>query len=166
VKLFHLTTLLFSPVLLCACGGETTTETLNNSAVIETEPQSALASVTSVVVTGQPGSYTFGVTVESPDTGCSQYADWWEVIRPDGSLIHRRILAHSHVDEQPFTRSSSPVNIASDDEIIVRAHMNNNGYGALVIRGSIEQGLFENSLETTFASDLETTAPLPDGCAF
>jgi len=44
--------------------------------------------------------------------------------------------------------------------------MNNTGYGALVISGSIEQGLFANSLATTFAADLETTAPTPDGCAF
>jgi len=75
-------------------------------------------------------------------------------------------LFDPNVDEQPFTRSGSPVNIASDEEIIVRAHMNNSGYGGQVISGSIEQGLFANSLDTAFAVELETTAPLPDGCAF
>jgi len=44
--------------------------------------------------------------------------------------------------------------------------MNNSGYGGQVISGSIEQGLFANSLDTAFAVELETTAPLPDGCAF
>ena len=122
--------------------------------------------MTAVSVTGASGSYTFGVTIESPDTGCDQYADWWEVIRSDGSLVYRRILAHSHVNEQPFTRSGSPVNITSDEEIIVRAHMNNSGYGAQVISGSIAQGLTVDSLDTAFATELQTAAPLPEGCAF
>jgi len=166
MKIPCLTAIVFSSWLLCACdSSETLSETMNESAVNEIS-QSELASVTSVVVTGEAGNYSFGVTVESPDTGCGQYADWWEVIRPDGSLVHRRILAHSHVDEQPFTRSGSPVNIASDEEIIVRAHMNNTGYGGQVIRGSVEQGLFANTLEASFAEELQQENPQPYGCAF
>jgi hypothetical protein len=55
------------------------------------EPDDAVtADVTAVRVSGAPGAYTFSVTLSSPDTGCDQYADWWEVITPDGELVYRR----------------------------------------------------------------------------
>ena len=171
MKISYLAAIVFSPLILCACDSTDTspqnaTGNLNETTANEVTSQSGLPAVTSVVVTGESGNYSFGVTIESPDTGCNQYADWWEVIRADGSLVYRRILAHSHVDEQPFTRSGSPVSVASDEEIIVRAHMNNSGYGEQVISGSVEQGLFTESLDTTFATELETASPLPESCAF
>jgi len=83
------------------------------------------ASVTNVTVTGSPGAYTFNVTIESSDLGCDQYADWWEVVRNDGSLAYRRILAHSHITEQPFTRSGGPVNVAENEFVTVRVHWTN-----------------------------------------
>ena len=165
MKLSYFSASLISSLVLCACDStQSSNEPTTN--VLVTGQSDESASVTAVSVTGASGSYTFGVTIESPDTGCDQYADWWEVIRSDGSLVYRRILAHSHVNEQPFTRSGSPVNITSDEEIIVRAHMNNSGYGAQVISGSIAQGLTVDSLDTAFATELQTTAPLPEGCAF
>ena len=42
------------------------------------------ANVLSVKVTGDAGKYQFNVEVSSPDTGCDQYADWWEVLSEDG----------------------------------------------------------------------------------
>ncbi len=128
--------------------------------------RSSEAAITSAQATGQPGSYTFSVTIESSDTGCEQYADWWEVLSPDGKLIYRRILAHSHVDEQPFTRSGGPVTVAIDDEVIVRAHMNNSGYGEQVFRGTVSQGFNLETLNREFASELALTEPLPTDCAF
>lgn len=154
----HLLVLLISPLFLCACDS---TENLNDSSIDDVS-----AAVTDVSFTGAPGNYTLSVTIESPDTGCSQYADWWEVFRPDGSLVYRRILAHSHVDEQPFTRSGGPVNIAADENIIVRAHMNNNGYGDQVYTGSISQGLTPDTLDSLFAAELAASDPLPVDCAF
>ena len=69
------------------------------------------ADVIDVSISGKPGDCRFSVTVSSPDTGCAQYADWWEVLGEDGPLLYRRVLLHSHVSEQPFTRSLSGVAI-------------------------------------------------------
>lgn len=126
----------------------------------------AQAAVTAVSCIGQANNYTLSVTIESPDTGCDQYADWWEVFTPDGVLIYRRILGHSHIDEQPFTRSGGPVNIGPNDSIYVRAHMNNLGYGTLVYSGTIGQELNQDIIDTDFAMELETMSPLPENCAF
>ncbi|MDA0733061.1 MAG: hypothetical protein O2909_01570 [Chloroflexi bacterium] len=123
------------------------------------------ANVTKVTVGGGPDSYTFSVSVESPDIGCEQYADWWEVLSPQGDLIYRRVLLHSHVGEQPFTRSGGPVSVGSDDRVIVRAHMNTTGYGGLAFSGSAAQGLEPTSLDPDFASQVSTQQPLPTDCA-
>jgi len=125
-----------------------------------------LAKITAVECKGQPFNYTFEVTIESPDLGCEQYADWWEVITPDSVLIYRRILTHSHVDEQPFTRSGGVINAGADDIIIVRAHMNNLGYGNQVFSGTPRNGLVIDSLDQFFGTSLESADPLPSSCAF
>jgi len=124
------------------------------------------AVVKSVSVKGESSNYNFRVEVQSPDTGCDQYADWWEVIDGDGKLIYRRVLLHSHVNEQPFTRSGGPVDIDSDMFVYIRAHMNNTGYGSQVMSGSVKQGFTADSLTTNFASELQNLSPLPDKCAF
>ncbi|MEM8807767.1 MAG: hypothetical protein AAGF01_17240 [Cyanobacteria bacterium P01_G01_bin.38] len=126
----------------------------------------ALADVTAYEVSGEPGAYTLSVTVSSPDTGCQQYADWWEVIDDSGNLLYRRILAHSHVDEQPFSRSGGPVNIQPDQDVIIRAHMDPGGYGGQVFQGTVAAGLNPAPHPPDFALDLETQPPLPEGCAF
>lgn len=124
------------------------------------------ADVISVEINGQDGSYQFYVQVRSPDTGCEQYADWWEVLSQDGELLYRRILLHSHVGEQPFTRLGGPVAISRDDTVIVRAHMNTSGYGGAVLQGSPSAAFEPVSLPNGFAAELEQAEPLPDGCAF
>ena len=124
------------------------------------------ATVTKVEFSGNENAYTFNVTVASPDTGCDQYADWWEVIDGEGNLIYRRILAHSHVDEQPFTRSGGSVQISETAEVYVRAHMNTSGYGSRVQKGSIADGFTATELDADFAAELQEQAPLPNGCAF
>ena len=125
-----------------------------------------LAKITNVVCIGQPNNYTFDVTVQSPDTGCDQWADWWEVFTLEGELVYRRILLHSHVTEQPFTRSGGVVDVGADDSIYVRAHMNNLGYGTQVFSGTVRVGLELDSLPVDFASDLEMEEPLPLDCDF
>jgi hypothetical protein len=126
----------------------------------------ASAEIIEVKFSGTEGDYTFNVTIKSPDTGCDQYADWWEVVTASGRLIYRRILAHSHVSEQPFTRPGGKVNISADEEIIVRVHMNNTGYGSNAMNGSVRKGFKPIDLEEDFAVGLESESPLPEGCAF
>ena len=125
------------------------------------------AIVTAVATTPQPeGGYRFAVTVQSPDTGCDQYADWWEVITPEGELLYRRILAHSHVDEQPFERSGGPVVIAPEQTVIVRAHMHPSGYDTQAMQGSPATGFEVVTLPDGFAVELAETEPQPDNCTF
>lgn len=131
-------------------------------------PAPELADVTAVELKGDPGAYTVSLTIRSPDVDCSQYADWWELLTEEGELIHRRILNHSHADEQPFTRSSeSPVDLAADQVLIARAHLHPAGYGGAAMRGSAAQGFSEDaSITAEFAAELEQAEPLPDGCWF
>ncbi len=124
------------------------------------------ADIISVQVSGEPGAYQFSVEITSPDTGCDQYADWWEVISESGDLLYRRILTHSHVAEQPFTRSGGPVAIDPGATVWVRAHMFPTGYGGAVFTGSVQQGFAPAEPPPDFAAGLEEQAPLPSGCAF
>ena len=109
---------------------------------------------------------TFSVTVSSPDTGCDRYADWWEVVTPEGELIYRRVLLHSHVNEQPFTRSGGPVNVAGDRPLIVRVHMHPDGYSPEAFSGTINGGFSAVTLESDFSLQLTEQEPLPTSCAF
>ena len=128
--------------------------------------QASFADVLSVRVTGNAGGYQFGVEITSPDTGCEQYADWWEVISEDGELLYRRILLHSHVDEQPFVRSGGPVEIQANSIVYIRAHMSTAGYGGQVLRGSVQSGFESVEMEAGFGSELERLPPQPEDCAF
>lgn len=135
------------------------------------------AHVTAVSTSGSAEAYRFEVSIESADIDCTQYADWWEVLSEDGALLYRRILEHSHTDENgtsdpdapgnTFTRDGGPVPIAADTSVIVRAHMNNGGYNGRAMRGSAEKGFADAiDLEPDFAADVESEAPQPAGCAF
>ncbi|MEZ4517178.1 MAG: hypothetical protein R3C44_10190 [Chloroflexota bacterium] len=161
-------------VLLAGCSSGQPTETQATLTPIPVSTQTDVAAdgtalaadVTAVAVSGSENAYRFAVTVASPDTGCEQFADWWEVLSEDGVLIYRRVLLHSHVDEQPFTRSSGPVVISADTVVIVRAHMAPGGYGGAAMRGSVNGGFEPVEPDTGFAEGVESQPPLPEGCAF
>lgn len=124
------------------------------------------ADVVAVRAVAAGEGYQFAVTVASPDTGCRRYADWWEVLSEEGRLLYRRILFHSHADEQPFTRSGGPVPVGPDTVVWVRAHMHPGGYGGRAMRGSVNGGFRAENPPSGFGEALGNAAPLPEGCAF
>jgi len=89
------------------------------------------ADVVGVEVSKQgEGRFRFDVTVRHADEGWDHYADRWEVLGPDGAALGVRELAHPHVNEQPFTRSLSGVEIpVGVSEVTVRARDSVHGYG-------------------------------------
>ena len=77
-----------------------------------------------------PGLWRFDVAVRHEDEGWDHYADKWDVIGPDGSVLGSRLLLHPHETEQPFTRSLTGVAVPDVvDEVTVRAHDKVHGYG-------------------------------------
>ena len=80
-----------------------------------------------------PESCTFNVTVKHADTGWKHYANQWDVVDTDGHVLGSRVLYHPHVDEQPFTRSLSNVQIpAGIKKVIVKARDLKHGWGGKV----------------------------------
>ena len=86
--------------------------------------------------------WTFFVTVGHPDTGWEDYADGWDVLLPDGSVLKpagsndrfTRVLLHPHVNEQPFTRSQRCLRIPDDvPRVVVRAHDIVDGWGGATV---------------------------------
>jgi hypothetical protein len=92
-------------------------------------------------------TWTFHVTVEHPDTGWDDYADGWDVVLSDGTIVKRqdddrftRLLLHPHETEQPFTRSQSQLVIPSDVTVVsVRAHDLVDGFGGREISVDLTQ---------------------------
>ncbi len=80
------------------------------------------------------GTYKFDVTVRHADKGWKHFADKWDIIAPDGTVLGTRILAHPHENEQPFTRSLAGVKIPANlKEVTVRAHDLVHGYGGKTV---------------------------------
>ena len=72
--------------------------------------------------------------VKSDDTGWSHYADAFEVLAPDGTVLGRRVLLHPHEDEQPFTRDLYGVRIPDGvTRVTVRARHKVRGYDGAVV---------------------------------
>jgi hypothetical protein len=113
-------------------------ETPPPATATEGSENAANADVTHVrAVQVEDGTWTFHVTVEHPDTGWEDYADGWDVVTPDGTVLKpnpddpfTRLLLHPHENEQPFTRSQSGIKIPEGvTEVRVRAHDIVDGFG-------------------------------------
>ena len=78
------------------------------------------------------GAYRFDVTLRHADSGWDHYADRWEIRDGEGTVLATRVLAHPHVNEQPFTRSLGGVRPpASLRRVTVVAHDSLHGYGGV-----------------------------------
>ena len=87
--------------------------------------------------TEERGYFDIDVTLRHADTGWDHYANRWEVLAPDGSVLATRVLAHPHVNEQPFTRGLSRVQYTW---VKVRAHDLVHGYGGREVTLSVPHG--------------------------
>lgn len=84
--------------------------------------------------------WTFNVTVAHADEGWDHYANVWQVVAPDGTVLGTRTLYHPHVNEQPFTRSLSGVSIPDGvTEVVLRAGDSVHGYGGQEISITLPQ---------------------------
>ena len=100
--------------------------------IVTSYPQIGIASETDVVavkITRESGNgakrFRFDVKLKHADTGWDHYADKWQIIAPDGTILGTRVLAHPHVNEQPFTRSLGGVEIGEDvKEVKIQASDN------------------------------------------
>lgn len=116
---------------------ETSSAATASSSAAMVEASSANASVTKVRAVATGDSWTFHVTVDHPDTGWDDYADGWDVVLPDGTVVKpdtespfTRLLAHPHENERPFTRTQSGIVIpAGVTSVTVRAHDLVDGFG-------------------------------------
>ena len=78
--------------------------------------------IVGVEATQSDGAWRFSVSLKHADEGWDHYADLWQVIATDGSVLGERVLAHPHVNEQPFTRSLGGVVIPDGiDTVTIRA---------------------------------------------
>jgi hypothetical protein len=81
------------------------------------------------------GAWRFSVTVAHADTGWDHYADRWEVLAPDGTVLGTRVLLHPHENEQPFTRSLGGVQVPDGvTRVTLRAHDSVHGLGGREVR--------------------------------
>ncbi|MBP0019265.1 MAG: tetratricopeptide repeat protein, partial [Cyanobacteria bacterium SBLK] len=123
------------------------------------------AVVLNLDVEGTPNNYTFNVSLYSRDSGCDNYADWWEVLGEDGELLDRHVFDKSHPDAQPFTSFSESIKIPEDKTVIVRTHMNNTGYEARQAwKGSVKKGFKFVRLSENFAASVAKEDPQPPEC--
>ncbi|MDJ0994436.1 MAG: hypothetical protein QNI90_12735 [Dinoroseobacter sp.] len=106
----------------------------------------ALASFSATCAVGDPAeivdariaqlgdTWRADVTIRHGDTGWDDYADGWRVEAPDGTVLGTRTLYHPHVEEQPFTRSLSGIELPEAlTEVRIRARTNTDGWAETTV---------------------------------
>jgi methionine-rich copper-binding protein CopC len=68
--------------------------------------------------TQRDASWKVDVTLKHADSGWDHYANEWRIVDDKGTVLDRRVLAHPHVDEQPFTRSLYSAKIPQQVSIV------------------------------------------------
>jgi hypothetical protein len=93
------------------------------------------ANVVGVKTSQSGGLWRFDVAVDHADEGWDHYADLWRVVGADGTVYGKRVLAHPHVNERPFTRSLGRVNIpAGISEVWIEARDSEHGLGGVRLK--------------------------------
>ena len=88
------------------------------------------------------GTWRVSATVRHADEGWQHYADAFEVLTPDGTVLATRTLHHPHVEEQPFTRSLGGVAIPKElDLIVVRARDGVHATGGATIEVPLDRSV-------------------------
>jgi hypothetical protein len=89
------------------------------------------ADVTNVaVIKFGKSNYSFKVTIYHDDTGWDHYADKFEVIDENGTILGTRVLQHPYVNQKPFTRTLNNVSIPKEvKKVTIRAHDSVHEYG-------------------------------------
>lgn len=82
--------------------------------------------------------WRFYVTLQHGDTGWDHYADAWDILDANGTVLATRKLHHPHVEEQPFTRSLGPVILPDGTrEVFIRSHCSQGAQSKAVTRVEI-----------------------------
>jgi hypothetical protein len=75
--------------------------------------------------------WSVNVTLKHVDTGWDHYADNWRVVDREGNVLGDRVLFHPHVNEQPFTRSLSGVEVPEGlTTVYIEAHDKIHGWSS------------------------------------
>lgn len=131
------------------------------------------------VVPKDNNKYEFSVTIQSPDEGCSRYANWWEVITEGGDLLYRKVLNEPHDFEYQFTTNATVEVSNSNQVVIVRAHFSddvsaylrrnneNERYTTQAMKGSVSRpsSFRQTRLPSQFAIRVERQGEQPQKCS-
>jgi len=85
-------------------------------------------------------TYNFSVTVSHNDADWDHFANKWQIIAVDGTVLATRILHHPHVNEQPFTRSLLGVKLPDGiKSVTIRAYDSVHKYGGKTLTVKLPQ---------------------------
>lgn len=120
--------------------GTAANEAVTATATPEPELDLREANVVAVEWRVMNGVHRFDVTLYHDDDGEEGRADWWQIETPDGTVLGRRELLHSHGTRE-FTRSLSldlPDGVTC---VVVRGHDQTHGFGgqAMVVNLRTEE---------------------------
>lgn len=118
----------FQHILLVAVMAPLATATADDAEVVNTE------------FTRQGSTWHVSTTLRHGDTGWDHYADTWRVVDGAGKVLGKRVLAHPHENEQPFTRSQSGIPVPAGVTVVfVEAHDKVHGWNKQRIRVDLKQ---------------------------
>ncbi|MFQ5427100.1 MAG: hypothetical protein ACE5EV_08470, partial [Gaiellales bacterium] len=90
--------------------------------------------IVDATVAAEGEAFDFRVTVSSPYDTPTRYADGWRVRDEEGTVFGEHTLAHSHENEQPFTRSQAGVAIPEGvTSVVVEGRDIESGYGGSTV---------------------------------